>query len=294
MNSNHDSSSASLPPRREGAFILVGTPLGNLSDLSERVIDTLNDADVIAAEDTRRLRVLLSHLGIRGKAIISVDSNREESMISKIIGMVTSGMRVAYTTDAGMPGISDPGSRLVRAVSNAGLPVDAIPGPSAPVLAASLSGLCENGFLFAGFLPVKQGPRRKALVSLGACGYASIVFESPRRIQSLLSDAKELFGPRHTAFVGRELTKVHQQLAYGPLEELCEFFESPQRGELVVVFGAKESNNSELDNRKMLQNLIDVLGDRGVGTKEMAEEISELTGIAKKDVYAMLVDARKR
>ncbi len=295
LNSKHSGQPSHGSTQAVGMLILLGTPVGNLADLSHRGIEALRSADVIAAEDTRRLRVLLAHCHIENKSILSIDANKEDHLSSKVLELVNSGKTVVYTTDAGMPGISDPGAKLVKAVSSAGLPVDAVPGPSAVVLAASLSALCESGFVFAGFLAVKAGPRKKTLENLSASGFASIVFESPNRIGPLLNDALVVYGSEHPVFVGRELTKLHQELFYGSSGEASSHFgNSSQRGEFVVVFGAMHNDNSALAGKVLLDRVIEALNCTGGRTKILAEELAELTGVGKNQVYSMLVKARRK
>lgn len=279
--------------RREGLLVLLGTPIGNLSDLSERAIEALRRADVIAAEDTRRTRTLLSHLKIEKKVLIAIDANREQSLSEKVVDLVRSGNIVVYTTDAGMPGISDPGALLISAVSSASLPIDAIPGPSAPILAASLSGLCNTGFLFSGFLPNKSGARKKLLVDFAKSGLALIVFESPNRIAALLGDALETYGSDHAVFVGRELTKLYQELFYGTLGDARDHFAAKaQRGEFVVVFGSVSRSNADADLAQVLRKIVEVLGEPKSKTKVVSDEIAALTGLRRNDVYEILVSAR--
>jgi len=295
LNSSHDDREAAAAEDEGGALVLLGTPLGNLSDLSERAIWTLRNADVIAAEDTRRVRILLSHLHITNKNIFSIDANKEESLSAKVLDLVSSGNNVVYTTDAGMPGISDPGAKLVQKVSRAGLRVDAIPGPSAPILAASLSGLCETGFSFVGFLPVKPGARRKGLLSMAGGGLAVVVFESPNRIGQLLADAEQIYGVDHQVFIGRELTKIHQELFYGEVSDaLIKFGSRSQRGEFVVVFGAKRRDVSSSDGVRILENVITALSREKGSTRMLAEELAGLTGVSKNQIYNMLLAAQSK
>lgn len=295
MNSKRSRDSSSRSDNAVGKLILLGTPIGNLSDLSQRAIQVLAEADVIAAEDTRRLRILLSHCRIESKNIISIDANKEAQMSSKVIELITSGKTVVYTTDAGMPGISDPGSELINAVAKAGLPVDAVPGPSASILAASLSGLCERGFLFVGFLPVKPGPRKKSLETLSSSGFASIVFESPKRMEQTLRDVSEIYGGEHPVFVGRELTKMHQEIFFGTASGASDHFGgTSQRGEFVMVLGAKAVDESGSQGIRVLELVIEALSGPVAGTRAVAEELSVITGVGKNRIYNMLIQAQGR
>lgn len=278
-----------------GSLTLIGTPIGNLGDISARVETALREADLIAAEDTRRIRVLLSHLGITGKEVLSLDANREESLSDRIVEFVKSGKRVAYCTDAGMPGISDPGSRLVRAVVGQELEIDAIPGPSASSMAASLSGLCQSGFVFVGFLPPKPGARKKELERIRGFKMASVVFESPNRVSSLLKDAADVYGLEHQVFVGRELTKFHQELFYGTLSEGIEKFSNRElKGELTIVFGAAQNFDERPDMEGILELVFDCLASGESKTRDVASQIAEITGAPKNKVYQMIVAAKAK
>lgn len=295
LSSNRREPTSDGPARSDmGMFVLVGTPIGNLGDISQRMIEAFNRADVIAAEDTRRLRTLLSYLKIGKKEIWSIDANKEDNLASKVVEMVRSGKTVLYTTDAGMPGVSDPGSKLVRAVAREGLRVDGIPGPSAPVLAAALSGLCESGFSFGGFLPVKTGAKSKVLSDLAETALAVVVFESPIRIGSLLECALGIYGDEHRLFVGRELTKLHQETFYGSIKEAFDHFSSKgQRGEFVIVFDAKVPMKYSEDGEIMLEAIVKALSDHQGKIKVLAAEIAELTGVSKNRVYEIILSSRK-
>lgn len=286
-----------LPSRNgvTGSLILIGTPIGNLGDISSRLQTALHEADLIAAEDTRRVRVLLSHLGISGKEIMSLDANREQSLSNRIVDLIKSGKRVAYCTDAGMPGISDPGSRLVRAVIDQELEIDAVPGPSASSVAASLSGLCQAGFVFAGFLPIKSGARKKELERIRGFGMAVVVFESPNRVSSLLADAADVYGLDHEVFVGRELTKFHQELFYGTLSQCVEKFSNRElKGELTIVFGSVEGIDEPPDIEGILELVIESLASEDSKTREAASRIAEITGASRNKIYQMIVRAKAK
>lgn len=281
------------PEFQPGSFTLVGTPIGNLGDISRRMQHALEDCDIVIAEDTRRVRRLLSHLGIQGKKVIAIDANKERSSVASVVTLVQSGNKVVYCSDAGMPGISDPGTVLVSEVAFAGLDVDAIPGPSAVVVSASLSGLCEAGFTFSGFLPNKKGPRKKELVRLRDNGFACIVFESPNRICDLLVDACEIFGVNHDVFIGRELTKIHQELFYGSVSQaLAHFSLGENRGEFVAVFGKSTLIKDASEVSTLVEQIVSALKNGSHGTKEAAAEIASVTGLPKGRVYEILLESK--
>jgi len=221
------------------ALFLVATPIGNVEDLSPRALRTLKEADLIAAEDTRHTGQLLARLGVRSK-LISFHEQNEEGRTPEILEQLKEGKKVALVSDAGTPGISDPGFVLVRACQENGLPVFAVPGPSAFLAALAVSGLPTHRFLFEGFLPKKPGKRKKRLETLRGLEATLIFFESPYRLSKFLDELKEILGDRQAA-VARELTKKFEETKTGSLSELAGHFSAhPPKGEItVVVEGAK-------------------------------------------------------
>ncbi|MEE1274792.1 MAG: 16S rRNA (cytidine(1402)-2'-O)-methyltransferase [Olegusella sp.] len=211
---------------------MVGTPIGNLSDASPRVIETLRDADAVLCEDTRVTGKLLAHFGIR-TPLERADENVLASRIPGILERIGGGAHIAFVSDAGMPGVSDPGQRLVDAALDAGLPVEVIPGPSAVVCALVASGLPMERFFFEGFLPRKAGAQRERLAVLAAIPGALVIYESPRRVAATLGVVAEVMPVRQVALV-RELTKLHEEVLRGTAAELAEQV-SDLKGECVLV-----------------------------------------------------------
>jgi len=203
------------------ALYVVGTPLGNLEDISARALRVLGEVDLIAAEDTRHTLHLLTHFGITGKKLESCFTHNEKAKTQGILKALQAGKSVALVTDAGMPGVSDPGGEVVRAVLEAGFPVTPIPGPSAVVTALAASGLPTARFLFVGFLAPKGGARRETLGKLKSEEATLVFYESPRRLGECLKDMLDVFGGRR-AVVAREMTKLHEEFARGSLETLAE------------------------------------------------------------------------
>lgn len=200
---------------------VVATPIGNLDDITMRAVKTLESADVIACEDTRHTQTLLNHLNITGKRLIACHAHNENASANGIVQLLDQGLDVAYCSDAGTPGVSDPGSRLVNAVRNAGFNVVPIPGASACVTLISASGLLGKTFTFEGFLSPKSGRRKKRLEQLLERDEAFIVYESPFRILKTLEEIKEL-APQRQIVLGRELTKTFEQILTGTAEELIQ------------------------------------------------------------------------
>jgi len=216
----------------DGMLSMVGTPIGNLSDASPRVIETLRDADAVLCEDTRVTGKLLAHFGIR-TPLERADENVLASRIPGILERIGGGAHIAFVSDAGMPGVSDPGQRLVDAALDAGLPVEVIPGPSAVVCALVASGLPMERFFFEGFLPRKVGAQRERLAVLAAIPGALVIYESPRRVAATLGVVAEVMPVRQVALV-RELTKLHEEVLRGSAAELAEQV-GDLKGECVLV-----------------------------------------------------------
>jgi 16S rRNA (cytidine1402-2'-O)-methyltransferase len=221
----------------EAALYVVATPIGNLGDISERALDMLRRADVIAAEDTRNSQSLLSHYGIKAR-LIAVHDHNEQQAAGGVVKLITEGKSVALVTDAGTPAISDPGARVVAAVHAANLKVVPIPGASAVVAAVSASGEGEAGFLFHGFLPAKAGERKRALAALYPLRYPIVLYESPHRIVESMADIAAVFGSTREVVVCREITKKFETIKRLPLVDAVAWLESDsnqQRGEFVLV-----------------------------------------------------------
>lgn len=223
-------------PPKPGCLYLVGTPIGHLEDITHRAVRVLGEVNRVLAEDTRRARVLLDRYAI-SRPLSSFHEHNELRRLETVMKSLASGERLALITDAGSPGISDPGFRLVREALRRGFRVESIPGPSAAITALQVSGLPTDQFLFRGFLPRKSGARRRALEALSACEATLVIYESPHRLAALLEEAAGVLGDRQAA-VCRELTKLHEEVARGPLPELARRFAAgPVRGEIVVVIG---------------------------------------------------------
>ncbi|MGH2691081.1 MAG: 16S rRNA (cytidine(1402)-2'-O)-methyltransferase [Actinomycetota bacterium] len=265
-----------------GILRLVGTPIGNLGDLSERAGRAIAEADLIACEDTRRTRKLLAHLGAHGPRLVSFHDANERKRVPELVEQLRGGRDVALVSDAGMPGLSDPGYRLVAACVEAGIEVDVIPGPSAAIAALVVSGLPTARFSFEGFLSRKRGERMSRLAELASDPRTLVVFESPRRVGELVADALEALGDRRAA-VARELTKVHQEVLRGRLSELEVRLAEEVRGEVVVVIeGARKSEVLDLD---ALGDRVEALTAEGLPRREAAARVAEESGASKRQLY---------
>ena len=274
---------------------IVGTPIGNLEDLTPRAARILSEVALVAAEDTRVTRRLLSHLGIRPKTTSFHQHNWREKLDSVLAELAEGD--VALVTDAGMPGISDPGSELVVAASNAGFKVEVVPGPSAVTAALALSGFAGDAFSFLGFLPRRKKDRQLSLRGSLASVVPLVIFEAPHRLRATLADMDAVFGDRALA-VCRELTKLHEEIFRGTGAEALEHFDSP-RGEVVIVIqgkltvtdadglaNAEDQVSTEEDLRRQLSDL----KQDGVRAKDAVAMVAEATGLAKNRVYQVWVE----
>ncbi|MGR0482342.1 MAG: 16S rRNA (cytidine(1402)-2'-O)-methyltransferase [Candidatus Electronema sp. V4] len=271
------SASASKP----GILHIAATPIGNLGDISQRLRETLATADLIACEDTRHTRKLLSHLNISAK-LTSCHRDNEQQKAGSLVERLLAGESVVFVSDAGTPGLSDPGAALVRAARAAGITVVPVPGPSALAAALSVAGLTESAFYFGGFLAAKKSARRKQLAALNALPCPLIFYEAPHRIQAALQDCLEVLGDR-PAQLFRELTKLHEEHLAGPLSGLLERMSGKALGEFVLLIsGAAERQEEKPDN---LDELIHWHRDQGSSLKDAARQIAEALDMPKSQVY---------
>ena len=231
-------------PAGQGTLFLVATPIGNLEDITRRAVRVLTEASVVAAEDTRHTRRLLDHLGINAR-VLSLFEHNERARIPELLDRLRAGEDVAMVTDAGSPGISDPGFPLVRAAVAAGLRVESVPGPSSVIAALQVSGLPTDAFMFAGFLPPKREARRKRLAELHDRRETIVVFESPYRIEACLIELESIWGERPIA-LARELTKLHEQVLRGTAAQVRSALRADQRrGEMVLVLGGRTRHTQD-------------------------------------------------
>jgi len=226
------------PPAAGGILYLVATPIGNLQDITQRALETLGRVRAIAAEDTRRTRRMLARLGVDA-SVVSLFEHNERARIPGLVRRLEAGESIAVVTDAGSPGVADPGFRLVRAAIEAGVRVESIPGPSAVIAALQVSGLPTDAFTFVGFLPVRPGARRRRLEELKERRETIVAFESPHRIDATLADLEELWGDRPVA-LARELTKQFEEVLRGSARQVRERLTAGRRrGEMVLVLGGR-------------------------------------------------------
>jgi 16S rRNA (cytidine1402-2'-O)-methyltransferase len=265
---------------------VVGTPIGNLGDLSDRARETLAAVDLVAAEDTRRTGKLLAHAGIRVR-MLSLFEGNERQRIDELLERLGEGATVALVSDAGMPAVSDPGFRLLRAAVEAGIGISVVPGPSAVTAALVVSGLPTDRWVFEGFLPRRPSERRSRLRALANDPRTVVLFESPLRVVTLLRDVLVELGDRRAA-VARELTKIHEEVLRGRVSEvLAMLLDSEPRGEIVVVLEGAETPEAALS--EMVDEAGRLVRD-GMRKREAAAAVARVSGGSANEIYRALVD----
>jgi len=277
-----------------GRLVLVATPIGNLGDLSPRAVEALATADVVAAEDTRRTRALLTHAGVPAAGRLrAVHEHNEQESASWIVDAVQEGSDVAYVTDAGMPGISDPGARLVRACLDAGLRVDVVTGPSAVLTALVISGFPTDRFVFEGFLPRRGVDRRERIAALVPETRTAVLYESPRRVHATLTQLLAACGPLREVAVARELTKLHQEVWRGPLDEAVGHVELTEpRGEHVLVL-APAPPTPEASDTEIGAHVSAALAE-GLSTRDAAARVARDLKVPRRRTYDAAMRLKNR
>ncbi len=280
---------AGSAPRLAPGLYVVATPIGNLADITLRALEVLATADLIACEDTRTTRKLLTAHGIAAKLTAYHDHNAAR-VRPKLIERLECGEAVALVSDAGTPLISDPGYQLVAAAAAANLMVTAVPGASAALAALTVSGLPSDRFLFAGFLPNKSGARRRTLAELAPVPASLVIYESARRLPAALTDMAEVLGPRPAA-VARELTKLYEEVRRGTLPELAEHYQSagPPKGEVVVVIGPPGPGDETAPDAEALDSQLRAALSRH-SLRDAVAAVAEVTGLPRKQIYARALE----
>lgn len=269
-----------------GKLQIIGTPIGNLGDLSPRAVDALRDADLVAAEDTRRTRALCSHFGIN-KRMISVNEHNEARQAELLVGEVIKGMTIAYATDSGMPAISDPGHRLVSTFHAAGIQVEVIPGPSAITHAVAACGFECSRFVFEGFMPAKHAPERINEIAVRA--EPSVLFEAPHRLVRTLKDLAEAGGADREIFVGRELTKLFEEHWFGTIGHAVKYWSDTEpRGEFTIITGPTQPAPSESADNVVLV----ALAQSTLSAKEASKIVASVTEMSANNAYAEITRIR--
>lgn len=268
---------------------VVSTPIGNLSDVTRRAEEVLGEVDLVLAEDTRRSRILLDHLGIQ-KPLRSLHAHNEASRVDEVLDLLDEGRSLALVSDSGTPLVSDPGQRLVAAVVAGGHRIVPIPGPSAVLAALVASGFASDRFSFLGFPPRTGEARKEMLERVAGAGETVVLFESPERLLALLEDLETVCGPVRRATVARELTKVHEEFARGTIPEVSSYYQrNPPRGEIaVVVEAAPETDEPDEIDAEVAKALARALLGRGVRPSRAAREVARRLGIPRNLAYELV------
>ncbi|MCX6535353.1 MAG: 16S rRNA (cytidine(1402)-2'-O)-methyltransferase [Actinobacteria bacterium] len=274
-----------------GSLVLVATPIGNLGDMTQRAIEALQSADVICCEDTRHSGKLLAHFGVTGKKLIVINEHTEYDTREEIVSLVTSGSVVALITDAGTPGISDPGERLVVAVVEAGGNVTAVPGASALTMALVISGLPTSRFVFEGFLPRNGADRTERLAMTTTESRTIVLYEAPHRLAKTLSDLTTACGAMRRVVLARELTKLHEQIWRGTLQDANMLVAVTEpRGEYVIILEPAKPPAPPTDEELVAAIKAEIA--KGVSRKDSAARVSARFGVAKRHVYELALQVR--
>ena len=278
-----------------GTLYVVATPIGNLEDITHRAIRILNEVNLIACEDTRHTRKLLNHYGIKTKTV-SYHEHNEREQASKLIEQIQAGADVAVVSDAGTPGISDPGFRIVRLALEQEIPVVSLPGPTALISALVASGIPSDEFFFSGFLPARATARRKRLEELSTVPTTLVFYEAPHRIIETLKDAREILGDRE-AVIARELTKLHEEILRGTLSEIISRFElSPHepRGEMVLIIDRHPVAGTENKSGPNVATLVAGFEAEGLEPRAALKKAAKQLGLSRAEAYRQLTVERSR
>ena len=276
-----------------GTLYLVATPIGNLGDFSPRAVDTLENADFIAAEDTRVSMKLLNHFGIK-KPLVSYHEHNHVTAGQSILSRLLAGETCALVTDAGTPAISDPGEDLVRLCAENGVPVYSIPGCCAAVSALAVSGLPTGRFTFEGFLTVNKKSRRERLEQLKTEERTMIFHEAPHKLRTTLADLRDAFGPDRRISLCREMTKLHEETMRCTIGEAVDYYELTEpKGEYVLVVASAEPSEAPAATLEDGVRMVRQLREKGARTKDAVKEVATHTGLSRNELYAAVLAAER-
>lgn len=277
---------------KPGTLYVVATPIGNLEDITYRAVRVLKEADLIACEDTRHTAKLLHHYGI-DKPTISYHEHNETARAEELVAKLTAGLNVAQVSDAGMPGISDPGYRVIKLAIERGVPVVPIPGASAVVAALAASGLPTDSFQFLGFLPAKSGQRRTVLESLRSATHTTVVYEAPHRIAETMKDIVELLGAERSIVLARELTKMHEEFIRGSAAEVLQRVEEHElKGEMTLLIG--KGQEQPVATKDIGRRLAEIMQEQKLDENAALKVLAKEQGISKSEAYRELQRVRRK
>lgn len=277
---------------KPGTLYVVATPIGNLEDISFRAVRVLKEADLIACEDTRHTAKLLQHYEIE-KPTVSYHEHNEAARAEELAAKLTAGLNVAQVSDAGMPGISDPGYRVIKLAIERGVPVVPIPGASAVVAALAASGLPTDSFQFLGFLPAKSGQRRTMLETLRHAKHTTVVYEAPHRIAETMKDVVELLGAERPVVLARELTKVHEEFIRGSAAEILQRIQEHElKGEMTLLIGKGEEQQTAA--KDIAQRLDEIMREQKLDENAALKALAKERGISKSEAYRELQRVKRK
>lgn len=279
-------------PVEKGVLYVVATPIGNLEDITYRAVDVLKQVDLIACEDTRQTRKLLDRYGIE-KPVVSYHEHNEAERAEELVERIQEGASVAQVSDAGMPGIADPGYRVIRSAIDHGIRVIPIPGPSALITALVGSGLPTDAFDFRGFLPAKSGQRRTALEDIRTAQHTVLFYEAPHRLHEALQDIVQVLGPDRPIVVARELTKIHEEFIRGTAAEVHEKLGGRDiKGEITLLIGKSTGSGRRADTANIAQRLQQIMRDQKLDEKAGMKVLAKESGLSRSEVYRELQRTR--
>jgi 16S rRNA (cytidine1402-2'-O)-methyltransferase len=277
-----------------GTLYVVATPIGNLEDITYRAVRVLQEVDLIACEDTRHTAKLLHHYGI-DKPTVSYHEHNEAARAEELVAKLEQGLSIAQVSDAGMPGISDPGYRVIRLAIERGIQVVPAPGPSALIAALAASGLPTDSFQFLGFLPAKSGQRRTTLEMLRQAEHTTVVYEAPHRIAATMEDIVEILGPEQSVVLARELTKIHEEFIRGTAAEvLAHVQEHELKGEITLLIGKSEAQESPAGAEDIAHRLEEIMREQKIDEKAALKVLAKERGLSKSEAYRELQRRRNR
>jgi 16S rRNA (cytidine1402-2'-O)-methyltransferase len=277
---------------KTGTLYVVATPIGNLEDISYRAVRVLKEADLIACEDTRHTAKLLHHCGI-DKPMVSYHEHNEAARAEELVTKMEQGLNIAQVSDAGMPGISDPGYRVIKLAIEHGVPVVPIPGASAVIAALAASGLPTDSFQFLGFLPSKSGQRRTMLEALRVAEHTTVVYEAPHRIAETMKDIVELLGPDRPVVLARELTKVHEEFIRGIAAEVLQRVQQHElKGEMTLLIG--KGAGQQTAAKDIAQRLDEIMREQKLDENAALKVLAKEQGISKSEAYRELQRVRRK
>jgi 16S rRNA (cytidine1402-2'-O)-methyltransferase len=279
---------------KRGTLYVVATPIGNLEDITYRAVRVLREADLIACEDTRHTAKLLHHYGI-DRPTVSYHEHNEVTRAEELVAKLEQGLNVAQVSDAGMPGISDPGYRVIKLAIERGVQVVPVPGASALIAALAAAGLPTDSFEFLGFLPAKQGQRRTMLEALRKTPHTVAIYEAPHRIAETMQDIAEILGPERPVALARELTKMHEEFIRGTAAQvLARMRQHALKGEITLLIGKSEAQESQAGVRDIAQRLEEIMREQKLDEKAGLKVLARERGLSKSEAYREVQRHRKR